>query len=260
MRMAEWWHRGRWLLRPIFVPLMYIHWRLNQLFDFREHPPWFWMVWCLLWPIMAAHIGHWAGPRLFPHMLGPITWIRNWIWNPLTPVTARQMADIGWWLGLFWGVIDCSFQSATAQFEEQWNPQAAWLEAPAGGLYRPIGEVAAWLIGLYIDFGPFIGSSMVLFALGGTWALIHFSVAWADAHQWPVWAGHGFLVIASLLFGPIVGGLLGMAMPMWMVALFVPNPPKAQPKPAVDSQKAHPTPPPTPSPNPPRPPDGRIRL
>ena len=267
--MAVWWHRGRWLLRPVFLPLVFIHTGLNRLFGFVDHPPWFWMLWCVLWPIMAAHIGHWAGPHVLPYVPGVTTWIHNWIWDPLTPVTHHQMADIGWWLGLFLGIIDFSFQSGTYEFEQVFHPGDRRFEQPGGDLVFPVTFLAVKVIDWYVDVGfiPFLvfGACMI----GTPVALIKLVVWWSNVHHWSYAIGHGVLVSAALLVGGFVGILPAMVLSggmhdLWwgVLKLWAPgyvrkHPPGPKPIPQPPPKKA---PAPSPSPNPPRPPDDRIRL
>ena len=268
MRMAAWWHRARWLLRPVFVPVVFINAGFNRLFGFVDHPPWFWMLWCFLWPIMAAHIGHWAGPYMLPYAPGIATWIHDWIWDPLMPVTHHQMADIGWWLGLFLGLIDLAFQSGTYEFEEVFHPGNRIFEQPGGDLVFPITFLAVKMMDWYVDVGfiPFLVFSAAL--IGMPVALMRLAIWWANTHQWSYALGHGVLVAVAIFVGFPVGIGLGMALSvgaaiLWwdIIKLWAPgyvrkHPPGPKPIPRPPSKAAKPPI----LPEPPRPPDDRIRL
>ncbi len=75
------------------------------------------------------------------------------------------MADIGWWLALFLGIIDFAFQSGTYEFKQVFHPGGRRFEQLGGDLVFPVTFLAVKVIDWYVDVGviPFLvfGACMI---------------------------------------------------------------------------------------------------
>ena len=208
----------------------------NRFFKYEDHPPWFWLLWSLLWPIMAAHLGHWAGPYVLPLFPKFLFVAHNLFWDPLLPPTSTQMADLGWWLGLFFGIINWGFQSATWDFEEARHPHDWRFEAPASDIFFPMPAVESAIMEVYIDFGVISFVIEAASTVGTPIALVKLVLWWGAVHHWPPpIAGIGstvslyaqgqsalvyiLLVSAALIVGSFAGIMLGMPLSVLVESL-----------------------------------------
>ena len=205
------WQARRWLVRPVFVAIWLLYLALTSLLSSRRPNVWLWLGWTLLWPLMMAHVGHWAGPQLLLMVPGPVQWAHNIFLDPFSAVTHGFRADMGWWLGLVFGVLHVAFQNATWAMEESLHPHDDRFSSPVTPLLYPLNQMAEGILALYRSMGVLAFLVWSLFTAGIPLALVDVAIRWASAHGLNV-AGHFFLIVAALIVGTVAGTALGFAM------------------------------------------------
>ena len=204
------WQIRRWFVRPMFVAIWLVYLALTRLLGSRRPNSWLWLGWTFLWPLMMAHVGHWAGPQMLLLVPGPVQWAHNIFLDPFSAVTRAFRADMGWWLGLLFGVFQVAFQNATWTMEESLHPNDDRYSSPVTPILYPLNRMAEGILTLYRSMGvlPFLVWS--LFTAGLPLALVYVAIKWASTHGWNV-VGHFFLIVAALIVGTVAGTILGFA-------------------------------------------------
>ena len=205
------WQARRWFVRPVFAAIWLVYLALTSLLGSRRPNSWLWLSWTFLWPIVMAHVGHWVGPQLLLLIPGPVRWAHDIFLDPFILVTRAFRADMGWWLGLIFGVLQVAFQNATWVMEESLHPNDDRFSSPVTPLLYPLNRMAEGILALYRSMGVLAFLVWSLFTAGIPLALVHVAIRWASAHGWNV-AGHFFLIVAALIVGTIAGTALGFAM------------------------------------------------
>lgn len=205
------WQARRWLVRPVFAAIWLLYLTLTSLLSSRRPNVWLWLGWTLLWPLMMAHVGHWAGPQLLLMAPGPVQWAHNIFLDPFSAVTRGFRADMGWWLGLIFGVLQVAFQNATWVMEESLHPNDDRFSSPVTPLLYPLNRMAEAILALYRHMGALAFLVWAMFTAGTPLVLADIAIRWASAHTWNV-AGHFFLIVAALVIGVFAGGALGFGM------------------------------------------------
>lgn len=205
------WQARRWFVRPIFDAIWLVYLALTRLLGSRRPNSWIWLGWTFLWPLIMAHLCHWAGPQLLLLVPGPVQWAHNIFLDPLSPVTRTFYADMGWWLGLFFGVFQVAFQNATWTMEESLHPNDDRFLSPVTPLLYPLNRMAEAILTLYRDMGALAFLVWLLFTAGIPVALVDVAIRWASAHGWDV-VGHFVLTVVALIVGIFAGTILGFAM------------------------------------------------
>ena len=268
---AKIWQGRRWFLRPIFVCAWLLY--LGYTWIMRSERPnqWPWLFWSFLWPVMTAHIGHWTGPYVLPLFPGFLSVAHNLFWDPLLPPTSTQMADLGWWLGLFFGLINLAFQNTTWDVEHNLHPNDDRFADPVTSILAPLDWIAERIVDLYwkIGFVPFM--IVAAFTVGTPIAWVKGALWWTTVHHWPpMFPGlysdvpmsvqgrtdlaYILIVSPALVVGPFVGFMLGGFVPIWVIdalTVLIKGPKKPD--------RSSPSSPPPDPPQPPPPPK-RIRL
>ena len=131
--------------------------------------------------------------------------------DPLSAVTRGFRADMGWWLGLIFGVIQVAFQNATWVMEASLHPNDDRFSSPVTPILYPFNHMAEAVLTLYRDMGALSFLVWAIFTAGTPLVLADIAIRWASARAWNV-AGHFFLIVVALVVGVFAGVALGFGM------------------------------------------------